>query len=131
MKKFVVFLMVLVLCLSFVPAAMAVCEVCGYDDGGNCMMLGVGKEASPTGFPIILHNEDDGGRLMVKHGWVPAATWPAGSTLPTTTNRATIPQLPNTYGFFWTSVKGFSTGLQNADGFLNENGVSLMSNSNA
>ena len=131
MKKFVVFLMVLVLCLSFVPAAMAVCEVCGYDDGGNCMMLGVGKEASPTGFPIILHNEDDGGRLMVKHGWVPTTAWPAGATLPTTPDRATIPQVPNTYGFFWTSVKGFGDGLQNADSFLNDKGVSIMSNSNA
>ncbi|MCL1875639.1 MAG: C69 family dipeptidase [Synergistaceae bacterium] len=122
MKKLVSIFTVVLLCLAIMPTAAL------YAD---CFCIVVGRDASPTGYPLVIHNEDDGGRLMVKHGWVPAANWPAGTTLPTTANRAKIPQLPNTYGFWWASVKGGGAGLQNADGFLNENGVSLISNSNA
>ena len=132
MKKFVLAVVVFYLCMSIIPAMAVSADDSedGYHDY-NCFCIAVGKNASPTGYPIIVHNEDDGGRLTIKHGWVPTTTWPSGTTVPTNSGRAVIPQLSKTFGFWWTSCKGGAAGLQNADSFLNENGVSLVSNSNA
>ncbi|MDR2671042.1 MAG: C69 family dipeptidase [Oscillospiraceae bacterium] len=97
----------------------------------NCMLIAVGKDASPTGYVIVGHNEDDSGRIKMRHGYVEPATWPAGTALPAENGRAAIPQVENTFGFFWSQAKAATGGFSNADGFLNENGVFLVSNSNA
>lgn len=94
-----------------------------------CMTLVVGKDVSPTGHVIVAHNEDVGDRAMVEHGWVDAKSWPEGAVLPAEPEHAAIPQVENTYGFYWTQVKPGTGGYSNADGFLNENGVLLVSNS--
>ncbi|MCK9330885.1 MAG: C69 family dipeptidase, partial [Candidatus Cloacimonetes bacterium] len=46
-----------------------------------CTTILVGKDVSGTGCVIVGHNEDDGGRAMVEHGYVEARTWEAGYTL--------------------------------------------------
>lgn len=96
-----------------------------------CTTLIVGKDVSSTGYVLVAHTEDDGGRCKVEHGWVDAAKWPKGSTLPAEEGRAAIPQVSQTYGFYWSQVKAASGGFSNADAFLNENGVWIVSNSNA
>lgn len=94
-----------------------------------CTTILVGKDVSGTGCVIVGHNEDDGGRAMVEHGYVEARTWEAGYTLPAEDGRAAIPQVSSTYGFWWSQVKPAEGGYSNADGFFNENGVLCVSNS--
>ena len=51
-------------------------------DKMNCMTLIAGKNASATGRVLVAHNEDDGGFVVVRHGWVPPQDWAAGSVMP-------------------------------------------------
>ena len=96
-----------------------------------CMTLVVGKKVSATGRVIVGHNEDDGTPLWIRHGIVPAADWPAGTCLPASAGcNAKIPQAAHTLGCYWSEVK-FSCGDGNADSFLNERGVLVVSNSGA
>lgn len=94
-----------------------------------CMTLVVGKDVSPTGHVLVAHNEDIGGRTMVEHGWVEPKVWPDGYLLPAEPGRAAIPQIGETFGFYWIQAKSATGGHSNADGFLNENGVLVVSNS--
>ena len=122
MKKFVVFLLVLTLCM---PSSLA----------DACFCVAIGKDASPTGYPIIVHNEDDSNTDTMMHYWVPARDdWPAGYTLPAESGTSplrspNIPQLAHTNGFYYGEVKSqFGVGASSACGMLNEYGVSVMSN---
>lgn len=94
-----------------------------------CSTIIVGKKASPTGYVIVGHNEDDGGRLTVRHAFVPARSFKEGTSLPAEEGRALIPQVPETFAFYWSQVKGAQGGMSNADAMLNSNGVYLASNS--
>ena len=94
-----------------------------------CMTFVAGKKVSATGHVIVGHNEDDFPPLTVHHGIVPARDWPAGTVLPATRGRcATIPQAAHTLACFWSEVK-FPKGDKNADVFLNEKGVLVVSDS--
>ena len=62
-----------------------------------CTTIIVGKKVSPTGYVIVGHNEDDGGRLTVRHGFVPAREFKEGAVLPAEEGRAAIPQVPKTF----------------------------------
>ncbi len=95
----------------------------------GCFTTVVGKKVSPTGSVIVGHNEDDGGRLVVRHGYVPPASHAEDETLPAETGRAAIPQVARTAGFYWSQVKGAEGGLSNADAMLNDYGVVVVSNS--
>lgn len=94
-----------------------------------CATIIIGKDVSPTGYVIVGHNEDDGGRFMVEHAYVAPKNWAKGYLLPAEKNRAAIPQVAHTQGFWWSQVKGASGGLSNADGFFNDSGVFCVSNS--
>lgn len=94
-----------------------------------CTTIIVGKKVSPTGYVIVGHNEDDGGRLTVRHGFVPAREFKEGAVLPAEEGRAAIPQVPKTFAFYWSQVKGAEGGMSNADAMLNVNGVFVASNS--
>lgn len=94
-----------------------------------CFTAAVGKGISPTGFVIIGHNEDDGGRVTVRHGYVPAASHSEGETLPAEKGCAAIPQVPHTYGFYWSEAKSAEGGLTAADAMYNDQGVVVVSNS--
>ena len=123
MKKLVLILMVLMLCM---PSNLA----------DACFCVAIGKNASPTGYAMVIHNEDDSQTDVVMHYWVPARDdWltnsdPSDDVLPADTGRAqNIPQLAKTNGFYYGEVKGaFGVGANSACGMLNEYGVSVMSN---
>ena len=60
---------------------------------------------------------------------LPARDWPAGALLPATKGcNAKIPQVPHTLACYWGEVK-FDYGDGNADTFLNEKGVLVVSDS--
>ena len=94
-----------------------------------CMTFVAGKKVSATGHVIVGHNEDDFPPLTVHHGMVPARDWPAGTVLPATRGCCTtIPQAAHTLACYWSEVK-FPKGDKNADTFLNEKGVLVVSDS--
>ena len=92
-----------------------------------CTTMIVGKDVSKTGNIIVGHNEDNGGRILTGQYWVPAAVHKAGETVKFEEAAAEIPQVEKTFGFYWSqtySPKGSSF----SDGFVNENGVVIVSN---
>ena len=92
-----------------------------------CMTFVVGRKASATGRVIVGHNEDDWPPLTAHHGIVPARDWPVGTFLPATEGcNPRIPQVAHTLACYWGEVK-FPYGDGNADTFLNEKGVLVVS----
>ena len=92
-----------------------------------CSTIIVGKDVSKTGNILVGHNEDNGGRILTAQYWVPAATHKKGEMIKFEGKAAAIPQVEKTYGFYWSqtySPKGSSF----SDGFVNENGVTIVSN---
>lgn len=109
-----------------VALATAICVVSAAD---ACMTFVVGRKASATGRVIVGHNEDDFAPLTVHHGMLPARDWPKDSVLPASPGCcATVPQAAHTLACYWSEVK-FPCGDNNADSFLNEKGVFVVSNS--
>jgi dipeptidase len=93
------------------------------------MTFVAGKKMSATGRVIVGHNEDDWPPFTVHHGMIPARSWPEGTRLPASSGCcSTIPQVPNTLACYWGEVK-FPEGDINADTFLNEKGVLVVSDS--
>ena len=95
----------------------------------NCMTLIAGKAASATGHVLVGHNEDDGGHVVVRHGWVPPRDWEKGAVMPAEEGCALLPQVAHTLGYYWVEYRKDVMGLSNADGFVNERGVVIVSNS--
>ena len=93
----------------------------------NCMLFAAGKNATATGRVLVAHNEDDGGYMVVRHGYVPAADWSEDAVLPAEPGCAAIPQVPHTLGFYWSEVRNPERGMSNADTFYNECGVLVTS----
>ena len=93
-----------------------------------CSGLILGKDVSPTGCVVVGHVEDDGGRLLVRHGLVPARTHASGSVIVAEDGSARVPQASETFGFFWSEVRG-ERGLSNADVFHNDRGVCIVTDS--
>ena len=94
-----------------------------------CTTVLVGKNISTTGHVIVGHDEDDGGCLINRHGYVPAAAHKEGETLPAEEGYAKIPQVPRTNGFYWSEIKGAKGGLTAADCMINDHGVFIGSDS--
>lgn len=92
-----------------------------------CSTVIVGKDVSATGNILVGHNEDNGGRILTAQYWVPAATHKAGEKIKFEEAAAAIPQVEKTYGFFWSQTYDPS-GASFSDGFVNENGVVIVSN---
>jgi dipeptidase len=98
-------------------------------DASACMTFVAGKKVSATGRVIVGHNEDDWPPFTVHHGMIPARSWPEGTRLPASSGCcSTIPQAPRTLACYWGEVK-FPEGDLNADTFLNEKGVIVVSDS--
>ena len=95
----------------------------------NCMTLIAGRTASATGHVLVGHNEDDGGHIVVRHGWVAPRDWADGALMPAEEGCAAIPQVAHTLGYYWVEYRKDVMGLSNADGFVNECGVAITSNS--
>jgi dipeptidase len=94
-----------------------------------CTSVVIGKDASSTGHVIVGHNEDDGGRIVNRHGYVPAADHAEGELIPAETGLAQIPQVPHTFGFYWSEMKKAGGGMSTSDSFYNERGVLVVSDS--
>ena len=92
-----------------------------------CSTIVVGKNASATGNILLGHNEDNDGRIITSQYWVPAADHQAGEMIEYEPDAAKIPQVPHTYGFYWTQTL-HPAGYSYSDGFVNENGVAVASN---
>ena len=94
-----------------------------------CMTFVAGKKVSSTGRVIVGHNEDDAGEITVSHYYVPPRDWEEDYILPSAFFRADIPQVPHTFGYYWSEVKDEGAGVSYADSFYNDNGVYIASNS--
>lgn len=92
-----------------------------------CSTVIVGKDISATGNIIVGHNEDNGGRILTQQHWVPAATHKKGEMIRFEPAAAKIPQVEKTFGFYWSQTFD-PTGASFSDGFVNENGVVIVSN---
>ena len=108
---------------------LAVCTAALVGSVEACMTFVVGKKASATGRVIVGHNEDDWPPFESHHGLVPARDWPTGTFLPATKGcNPHVPQAAHTLACYWGEVK-FAYGDGNADTFLNEKGVLVLSDS--
>jgi dipeptidase len=94
-----------------------------------CTTVVIGKNVSTTGHVIVGHNEDDGGRIVNRHGYVPAADHAEGELIPAEKGFALIPQVPHTFGFYWSEMKKADGGMSTSDSFYNERGVLIVSDS--
>ncbi len=95
-----------------------------------CTTVVAGRRAAATGRVMVGHNEDDSGRPAVRHGYVPPRDFDAGSVMPAEADHAAVPQVPHTFGFYWSECKYVEKGGSSfCDSFFNENGVLLCSNS--
>jgi dipeptidase len=91
----------------------------------DCFTIIVGKDASIDGSVIIAHNEDDRGKpAFVDIHRIPARFHSPQSFL-TLKNGSQTAQTRKTFGFLWLQLPGYEFG----DGYFNENGVVLASNS--
>ncbi len=93
----------------------------------GCSTVIVGKDVSKTGSIIVGHNEDNGGRILSAQYWVPAATHAKGEMITYEPTAAKIPQVEKTFGFYWSQTFD-PNGASFSDGFVNENGVVIVSN---
>ena len=92
-----------------------------------CTTIIVGKDVSKTGNIIVGHTEDNGGRILTAQYWVPAATHKKGEMIKFEEAAAEIPQVEKTFGFYWSQTYN-PKGASFSDGFVNENGVVIVSN---
>lgn len=92
-----------------------------------CFTVIVGKDASATGEIIIGHNEDNDRRIITNQYWVPAAEHKAGEMIEFEPAAAKIPQVAKTFGFWWTQTLA-PEDSSFSDGFMNENGVVIVTN---
>lgn len=93
----------------------------------NCSTIIVGKDASKTGKVILAHGEDDIDCIVQLHK-VPAMEHKEGGYLKFDDGDALIPQVPFTYGYLWSEMR-CPGGEAFADGFVNECGVAVVSDS--
>jgi len=94
------------------------------NDSFNCFTIVAGKDATADGSLLLAHNEDDRGRLRVNVYKV-AAQEHGKSDIVTLKNGATLPQVKNTPAMLWLEIPENDF----ADGYVNEFGVAITSNS--
>jgi len=93
----------------------------------NCSTIIVGKNASKTGRVILAHGEDDINCIVQFHK-VPQMEHKEGEVLRFDDGDAVIPQVPVTLGYLWSEMR-CPGGEAFADGFVNECGVAVVSDS--
>ncbi|MGC1390531.1 MAG: C69 family dipeptidase [Bacteroidales bacterium] len=94
------------------------------DFGQNCSTIIIGKDASASGFVIIAHNEDDGGKQIVNFYKFPSRDHHQGEILKFREGAAEQ-QASHTNSYLWMEMPGQDF----ADSYLNEFGVLITSNS--
>ncbi|MCL1875460.1 MAG: C69 family dipeptidase [Synergistaceae bacterium] len=118
MRKYVAVLLLVVMIAS------SLAEV-----AGACTAVIVGKNASATGEVLLGHNEDNDPPLIMVQYYVPRAKHAAGELVVLEGANAKIPQVEETWGYFWTETRAPYPGSSFSDGFINEWGVAIVSNS--
>lgn len=93
---------------------------------GACFSIIVGKDASATGEILLGHNEDNDRRIVMAQYFVPRMTHKKGSFVTMEPKAAKIPQVPQTYAYYWTQTLA-PDGYSFSDGFINEWGVAIVS----
>ncbi len=95
----------------------------GEPSQANCFSILVGREVSQSGAVLFAHNEDDWGRQLVNWYYVPRRTHASGETV-ILKSGAELPQVSETWGYHWWELPGMNF----ADSYLNEWGVTIASN---
>jgi dipeptidase len=103
-----------VLCFMLLISA-APCE--------GCFAVVVGKEASVDGYVIIAHNEDDDPPQIVNHYKVPRKKHTPSEKV-RLRNGGEVNQVEETWSYIWSEMPG----MLFSDGYVNEWGVSIISN---
>lgn len=93
----------------------------------NCSTIIVGKNASVTGKVLLGHNEDDIDCIVQVHK-VPRMKHKEGEVLTFADGTAIIPQVEETWAYLWSEMR-CPGGEAFADGFVNEWGVAVVSDS--
>lgn len=91
-----------------------------------CFSIIVGKDASTTGEILLGHNEDNDRRIVMAQYFVPRMTHKKGALITMEPKAAKIPQVPETYAYYWTQTLS-PDGYSFSDGFINEWGVAIVS----
>ena len=93
----------------------------------SCTTILAGKNTTENGFVLAAHNEDERGRYVTFHGILPERNWdlndPDQAFLPAEPGLARIPQVSHTFRTYWVEHVYPERGAENADMFLNQNGV--------
>ena len=97
------------------------------DSFDNCSTILVGRNATTTGYVLMGHGEDDMNCISQVHK-VPRMKHAEGEVLTFADGDAVVPQVPQTWAYLWTEHRG-PGGEPFADGFLNEWGVAVGTNS--
>ncbi|MBR5521220.1 MAG: C69 family dipeptidase [Oscillospiraceae bacterium] len=98
-----------------------------FESWDNCSTIIVGKNASKTGRVILAHGEDDVNTVVQVHK-VPRMEHKEGEVLTFDDGTAVVPQVPVTWGYLWSELR-CPGGEPFADGFVNEWGVAVVSDS--
>jgi len=98
--------------LSLVPAVR--CEA--------CFSIVVGKDASADGYVIMAHNEDDSPPQIVNHYKVPRKKYSPVEKVQLR-NGGQLEQVSQTWAYIWSEMPG----MLFSDGYINEWGVSIIS----
>ncbi|NOZ93713.1 MAG: dipeptidase [Acidobacteria bacterium] len=91
--------------------------------GANCFTVIVGREASASGAVLLAHNEDDRTPQIVNWLKVPHLHHAPGEVV-RLKEGATLPQVPETAAYIWAQMPG----QEFADSYMNEYGVTIVSN---
>jgi dipeptidase len=93
-----------------------------------CFVVVAGRDASSTGRVLIGHNEDNRGKLIMRHHYVKPEEG-RGGLLSFEEGSARVPDVAPKLGFFWTETLRPAPGEPFGDSFVNERGVAIVSNS--
>ena len=93
----------------------------------NCSTVIAGKNATVSGRVLLGHGEDDSNCICQVHK-VPRMEHEEGEVLTFDDGTAVVPQVPVTWGYLWTELRA-PGGAAFADGFVNEWGVAVVTNS--
>ncbi len=92
-------------------------------DASACYTVVVGRLASADGAVLVGHNEVNGGKRIVSFRYVPRITHgPDGSVI--LSDGDSVPATGTDYAFLWSG----NLGLAHSDSYMNEWGVSVVSN---
>jgi dipeptidase len=100
----------------------------GHRTAEACFVVVAGRDASSTGRVLVGHNEDNSGKLVMRHHYVKAQEG-RGGLLSFEEDSAQVSALSPTLGFFWTETLRPAPGESFGDSFVNERGVAVVSNS--